>query len=352
MTVSPLLTLANDQLRVTINPRVGGTITSITHQGSGLEVLGSVPWPVIDAPIESGAARDEPEWLTRYTGGWPLLFPNGGDACLVDGVFHGFHGEGSITPWASSLSADTLILTRRFATVPVAMQREISLDGDVLSVREHLRMLGERPIEVMWGHHPTLGTDLLAGPVEITTGARYVTVDATYDPPTNPLLPGANGGWPMIAGKDAPVDLTRPMGPLASLVYLHGFDEAWIAVRRLDNAIAVALSWQAARFPCCWLWSELEGNPNAPWNGRTKLIGIEPNTTWPASGLEKAKAAGGTLLRLEPGREFEATLRFEVLIPNGAITGLDGTGRAIMDQDAIASGPGGSKTQTRLRTGA
>ena len=65
----------------------------------GLSVLGTVPWDPIDAPIDSLAARDEAEWLTRYTGGWPLLFPNGGDACTVDGVFHGFHGEASITPW-------------------------------------------------------------------------------------------------------------------------------------------------------------------------------------------------------------------------------------------------------------
>ena len=62
-------------------------------------MLGKVPWDPVDAPIASLAARDEPEWLTRYTGGWPLLFPNGGDACTVDGVFHGFHGEASIAPW-------------------------------------------------------------------------------------------------------------------------------------------------------------------------------------------------------------------------------------------------------------
>jgi hypothetical protein len=313
------LTLASSDLLVTVNPHVGGTITSIVHRKSGLEMLGNVPWPVIDTPVESGAARDESEWLTRYSGGWPLLFPNGGDACVVDGVFHGFHGEASITPWISTFAGDVLVLTRRFDTVPVEMRREITLAGDALILREHLRMLGEQAIEVMWGHHPTLGSDLLAGPVEITTGARKVTVDATYDPATNPLLPGANGTWPMIAGKDGPVDLSRPDGPLASLVYLHDFDEAWIAVRRLDDAIAIALSWEAERFPCAWLWSELEGNPDAPWDSRTRLIGIEPNTTWPASGLEKAKAAGGTLLRLDPGQELDTKLRFHVFKPQGAI---------------------------------
>ena len=92
------LVLQNEQLRVTVTPEVGGTITAVEHKGLGASVLGTVPWPTEGTPLEPGAAREETLWLTRYTGGWPLLFPNGGDACEFEGVFHGFHGEGSITP--------------------------------------------------------------------------------------------------------------------------------------------------------------------------------------------------------------------------------------------------------------
>ena len=93
---SSTISIASDELRVSVNPNVGGTITEIVHLGTGLSVLGEVPWDPVDAPIGRFAARDEMHWLSRYTGGWPLLFPNGGDACTVDGVFHGFHGEASI----------------------------------------------------------------------------------------------------------------------------------------------------------------------------------------------------------------------------------------------------------------
>lgn len=323
------VSIASRQLRVTINPQVGGTITSITHLGLGLSVLGTVPWNPINAPIESCAARDEAEWLTRYTGGWPILFPNGGDACTVDGVFHGFHGEASISPWTAKASPESLRLARRFETVPGEMQRELTAVGDMLIIRERLRMSGAHPIDVMWGHHPTFGSDLLAGPVEITAGTRHVTVDDTYDPAANPLRPGATGTWPIVAGKTGPVDLGRPEGIPTAMAYLHDFDAAWVAMRRTDNAIAIALSWDAAHFPCAWLWYELGGTMEAPWHGDGRVIGIEPNSTRPGMGLANAKRRGSSLLRLHPGEEVSTTLHLHVFQPRGDITAVDSNGRAI-----------------------
>ena len=323
------VSIASKQLRVTINPQVGGTITSITHLELGLSVLGTVPWDAIDAPIESIAARDETEWLTRYTGGWPILFPNGGDACTVDGVFHGFHGEASISPWTVKASPESLRLVRRFHTVPVEMQRELTVVGDMLIIRERLRMTGSHPIDVMWGHHPTFGSDLLAGPVEISAGTRHVTVDDTYDPAANPLRPGATGTWPIVAGKTGPVDLGRPEGIPTAMAYLHDFDAAWVAMRRVDNAIAIALSWDAAHFPCAWLWYELGGTTEAPWHGRGRVIGIEPNSTRPGIGLANAKRLGSSLLHLDPGEEISTTLHLHVFRPSGAIMAVDSSGRAV-----------------------
>ena len=118
---------------------------------------------------ESAAAPDETTWLTRYSGGWPLLFPNGGDACAFDGVFHGFHGEASLAPWQAKRSAPALRLTRRFRTVPVEMRREMAVEGDLLTIRE----TGDAEAAagtVMWGHHPTFGSDLLDGRFEIQVG--------------------------------------------------------------------------------------------------------------------------------------------------------------------------------------
>jgi hypothetical protein len=74
-----------------------------------------------------------------------------------------------------------LELRRRFFTVPVEMRREFRVEGDLLIVRDHLHMTGPRPLNVMWGHHPTFGSDLLAGAVEITCGGKLVYANGQLD---------------------------------------------------------------------------------------------------------------------------------------------------------------------------
>jgi hypothetical protein len=60
--------LQSAALRVTVNPRVGGTITQVQHKVLGLSVLGRVPWQTVDAPLDPPAAPSEPVWLTRNGG--------------------------------------------------------------------------------------------------------------------------------------------------------------------------------------------------------------------------------------------------------------------------------------------
>ena len=159
-----------------------------------------------------------------------------------------------------------------------------------------------------------------------------MTVDSGYDPAANALVPGAEGDWPTVAGKAGPADLSKPAGPLAAMAYLHDFDGAWAAVRRLDDGIAATLSWDARSFPCAWLWYELGGTAEAPWFGSGKMIGIEPCTTRSGAGLADAKARGAALLHLEPREELSAELRLHVFKPSGRVNGVDREGRAFAAQ--------------------
>lgn len=326
--------IESDALRVTVHPAVGGTIAAIAHKVLGASILGTVPWQPDVTPLDSGAAPDEPTWLTRYGGGWPLLFPNGGDACEFAGVFHGFHGEASISPWHAAAETAAVTLTRKFRTVPAEMRRVLTVDRDLLTIRETLRMGGPQPVQVMWGHHPTFGSDLLAAPFEIQSGARTVTVDDRFDPPGNPLRPGVTARWPTVAGKSGPFDLGRPAGRIAAVAYLQDWDGPWVSIRRLDDFVAAVLSWDAAVFPFAWLWYELGGTDDPPWRGQARLIGIEPNTTWPGNGLADAARRAAPLLTLQPGAEVEATVRLHAFKPTGRVHGVDPHGRAISNTTA------------------
>jgi hypothetical protein len=314
VTAGPLI-LENDALRIAVDPIVGGTVTSILHKATGMSVLGTVPWATRPGPAETHAAPDENAWLRYYSGGWPLLFPNGGDACTFDGVFHGFHGEASLAPWEAERSDGRLRLRRRFDSVPVAMERALILEGEALTVRERVAMHGDRTVSVMWGHHPTFGSDLLDGPFEIGTNARRVMVDDRFDLPLNPLRPGAAGEWPQVPGKTGSYDLSRPRAPMAAMAYLMDFSNPFASIRRLDDTIAARLSWDGAVFPHAWLWCELAATQAEPWCGKAHLIGIEPNTTWPGNGLRDTHRRGTPLLELTPGGKVETWVRLEVTRP-------------------------------------
>jgi hypothetical protein len=323
------LVLEGGQLRVTVDPALGGTITAIEHLGLGASVLGRTPWEAAPAPADSTLALDEESWLRHYGGGWPILFPNGGDACRYAGIAHGFHGEASVAPWQAEIDKPRLRLARRFVTAPVEMRRELTVEGERLTIRERLRMLGPHPVEVMWGHHPTFGSDLLDGPFAIETGARRVTVDDRYDPASNPLQPGAEGLWPTVPGKHGAFDLSRPAGRIAALAYLQDFESAWAGIRRLDDSLAAVLSWDSSVFSCAWLWYELGGTEEPPWCGKARLIGVEPNATWPGNGLADAARRGGRLLALQPGAEIETWIRLCVFKPRGPVLGIDAHGHAL-----------------------
>ena len=236
---------------------------------SALSVLGNVPWDPVDAPIASLAAP-------RRAGLADPLYRR--LAAAVSQRRRCLHLRRRLPrlPRRSldralgrrRLSANAIRLTRRFFTVPVEMQRELTVEGDLLIVRERLRMDGAQPIEVMWGHHPTFGSDLLAGAVRDHLRAPRVTVDDGYDPPP---IRSARRGRRLADGRGQDRALRprrrRPVR-LAAMAYLHDFDGPGLRSAAWTTPSQSRCPGTRTVFPCAWLWYELGGTAEAPWHGR------------------------------------------------------------------------------------
>src|SRR5262245_24859039 len=136
--INPLITLRSGVLGVAVTPGKGGDIVSIRHLPTGQEVLWQTPWGGRPGGYTLPGGDEVEAWLLGYTGGWQLLVPNGGTACVHDGIRHVFHGEAALAPWRWSAQGDALELRLAFFTLPLVMTRRLSLDGDLLTIEESL----------------------------------------------------------------------------------------------------------------------------------------------------------------------------------------------------------------------
>ena len=298
-------------LEVTVDERFGGEITSVRSQGR--ELLATYDW---DSPVgvsrSVGYGDPKLDWLSDYRGGWQLLVPNAGAACVVDGVPLPFHGEWSRTRvTVSGRAADRVVMTAglRF---PLSVERAVSVatGPERVLVRTTVSNRSTGSLPFVWGEHPAFavasGDHIDLPPVEL------LDVD------------GAPAGrWPTL-GDGRHLDVVDAGQPTESVHYLVGFTRGWAAVRRPH--VGVALAWDVADFPASWLWHEI-ASPGFPFYGRTSLVAVEPASSWPGTGLAGAIERGQAFV-LAPGEQRSTTVGLIPFEPDGrAVTGasVDGT---------------------------
>lgn len=313
----------NDVLSVAVHPAAGGSIYSIRQVRDDSEVLGRVPWAWGTPPEGLTRAHDEAEWLRWYGGGWHSLLPSAGDASTHRGRSHGFHGESALRAWTLQESSTRhAVMAVSLCSMRIEVRRTVRLLGDTIEVVEELRSTDEEPVDIMWCQHAIFGSQLLEGDVVVESSAQQTIsheeaeVLATWGDASHALLSPA-----------APLGI-RPVEGEASLRYIPRVREPWVAIRRLDAPLGVALSWDRSTFPSVWIWTELRGSTEEPWSGATTMMGIEPSTSWPAVGIGRVVERGGSVLRLLPASPLVTTLRLHVFEPTGAVIGVDTHGRA------------------------
>lgn len=273
--------------------------------------------------------------MEYYDGGWQDIFPNGGDPCVYKGAHLNFHGEVSALPWDytvqranGTVSAEFTVSTYRS---PFRLRRRITVEAGrpMMHISEKITSWAEEEMHFMWGHHPAYGAPFLAGDCFIQLpGGTFEAHDAEISPSCR-IAAGMVAPWPMIPGKDGFVDLSIVPPPTerhCEFGYLRDLKAGWYAMTSRTHDFSVGLVWPRKVFPYLWFWQELRGSFGYPWYGNCYVMAIEPFTSIPGVGLEKAIAAG-TAPILPPGGSIEVELAAMFIPGQGKIENLDLEGK-------------------------
>ncbi len=300
--------LASETLRVAILPVAGAAVHAIVDRETGVDLLWKTPWQGAWEPGASGTSRDR--WVGAALGGWQLLLPNAGDEGLEQGRVWGFHGEAGLRAWSVDAQApDRLDVSLALDTAPLAVRRAYRLDGDTLSITTGVSNRSGDEVEFLWGEHPAFSEAFASG-ATLEIDARTVSVHLATNAP---VAAGDHLRWADVGGPDGTLR-TMP-GPDARrqlLAYLDGLDTGTYRLSNAALGVAVRMDWPLDLFPCVWLWQEFAATAEAPWDGRTYAVGIEPQVAFPAVGMTEIRRRGGRGLRLPAGDTLSATVSLTV----------------------------------------
>ena len=271
-----LIRLTSSDLIVEVDPVRGADVLSLVDRRTGVDVLFRTPWRERADAIRNGQAPSTVDptavWMEQYRGGWQTLCPTAGPPRTLHGAPLDFHGEASVVPWAVDESSPTTTrLHVDLFSLPIRIDRTLTLEGSVLHQVDVLTNLSAVPLGFDYSNHPAFGGAFLDGECRIGAGATRFTSSAGRE---NALVGGAVNEWPWAAGSDGePVDLRvlpAPGRPREVLGWLSDFTEHWVALANPGLDVAVRLEWDGEHVPYAWFWQELEATPDAPWFGRAR----------------------------------------------------------------------------------
>ena len=256
------LQLKSSELVVIIDATYGADILSIKTADKDQEVLLQTPWVDRAEAVIKGEQRSiylEPQahWMEGYRGGWQMICPVAGPARVIHGAPVGFHGEAAISAWqVNNLGTSSARMQLDLFSLPIRIEREISVDGNVIEITDVITNLSHVELEFDYSSHPAFGGALLDGEVTIETSAQKFHLDEELAGPHG--IPGSTHAWPLIKGQNGSVlDLSRLPSPptrLGVFGWLSDFgDKKWYRVKNIDTDIALELEWESEFLDFAWL---------------------------------------------------------------------------------------------------
>ena len=331
------MVLENQMLKVVVLSGKGTDIYEFRDKSSDTDLLCKSRWGVTD-PRTYIQDTPEPEAPFRdfYHGGWQELFPNAGNNCRYKGAELGFHGEVCKVPWeyriteTSPQRVSVKFLVRTVRT-PFRLEKTLSLESDqpALRIEETVTNEGSEKMDFMWGHHPAFGPPFLSEDCQLFASATAVETGPPL-PAEQILKPDTRfDSFPIIQREDGgDYDLSRTLPStegITNLTYLTELTGGWYCFVNNKTKLGFSLCWNHEVFRHIWLWQEFCGTPHYPWWGRAYIVGIEPHSSIPGLGLNRA-IERGTQLTLEPDSSLSTTLIAALFEARGEPKGVDNDG--------------------------
>lgn len=291
---SPVVELRAGSSRLVMDLQHGASITYLGTGGPNLLAEFGDPAGVVD-----DAASDGLRWLARYRGGWQEMFPNAGDACLVDGRSHGTHGDASLGEWRLVDRDERRGVVEYDDPSGLQLHRSVEIDerSGTFVIESIVHNAGDAPASFIWGHHPAFA----ASPGDRLDIQTTKVLAADPQPASSDGMAGAVGTWPEIAGSaGGSIDLaTIPEAATERVCYLPEIERSRFVLHRPGVGCTIEMEWSADAFPHAWYWMNRKAE-RFPFEGRVTSVAIEPASTWPGSGLGDAIETGRAS-RLDPG---------------------------------------------------
>lgn len=319
------LVMENEKLRMTILLDKGADITELLYKPKDIDFMWCSPVEYHNpSKCVSTTGSSLHNYLDHNFGGWQEILPSGGPECTYKGAVIGMHGEVSNLPWQYKViedSKDEISIMCSVKTIrsPFYLEKTITIKSNEATVYfyEELTNLANEEMELMWGHHPTLGQGFIDDSCRIDTSAKKVfTYGQELDFDTQRLDVNCEYDWPMAKDRAGNIiDLSKVPSKnagIADMIFLKDFDNtAYYEIYNANKNVGFKLEWDKKIYPYAWIWLVCGGSYGYPWYGNTYNLAIEPWTSYPGTGLNKA-IANGSALKMNAGQKINFSMKVNI----------------------------------------
>jgi hypothetical protein len=288
----------------------GGHIADFRLIGHPLNTLWEAPWVTIDPHTFSS-----PEHAARYGEGAVGKFLSGYSGhALVLGYFGmpspgdearglPLHGEAASAEWTAVSEAEgddsaSFTMEVELPVYHLNVRRKITLQADAstAAIEETVVNCSGAEIMLQWVQHAAFGEPFY----NKTESALFVPVSRARAWPLGyegreHLPKDAEFAWPTApTATHGPTDLTIPFqqdgtGFVVSLLIPVERTYGYIATHNRRHGLLAGYCFDRPRFPWIALWEENRSRSYAPWNGTTRVRGVEFGTSPMPLGLDHAR---------------------------------------------------------------